>query len=231
MRSEGVVLAELWACCEPGGLRTSDFPFTASYWIQNFPPCQPWQPSHTFPSAVAHPFLRYEDPRVFGKKAVIGDQTHKFIPCLRSTAPYNGIPLAEFCGVWIRPLERKRDCHPFFGRGVCVCFEGSCWLYIFPWSLQVHTCAGWEAWDEISSTVVHFTVLLKKLTWGNFLDSIQSIITFEKLICCSCFITFPKATTQHDYTTTVTFMAEWKHYPGFVVLQKPIFGLKIPLDF
>lgn len=84
---------------------------------------------------------------------------------------------------------------------------------------------------EISSSVVHFAVLFKKITRGNFLDSIQSIITFEKLICCSCFITFPKATTQHDYTTAVAFMAEWKHYPGFVVLQKPVFGLKIPLDF
>lgn len=45
---------------------------------------------------------------------------HKFIPCLRSTSR---IPLAEFCGVRIRSLERKKDCHPFIGRGG-VCFEG-----------------------------------------------------------------------------------------------------------
>lgn len=71
----------------------------------------------------------------------------------------------------------------------------------------------------------------KKTTWGNFLDSTQPIITFEKLICCSCFRTPPKATTPYDYTTTAAFMAECKHYPGFVVLQKPMFGLKTPLDF
>lgn len=53
----------------------------------------------------------------------------------------------------------------------------------------------------------------------------------EKLICCSCFRAPPKATTSDDYTTTATFMAECKHYPGFVVLQKPMFGLRIPLDF
>lgn len=151
MRSEGVVLAELWACCEPEGLRTSDFPFTASYWIQNFPPCQPWQPSHTFPSAVTHPFLRHEDPWVFGKKAVIGDQTHKFIPCLRSTAPYNGIPLAEFCGVWIRPLERKKDCHPFFWEGSVCLFWGEFLAVHFPLkSSGSYLCrVGGLRWDLI----------------------------------------------------------------------------------